>query len=164
MEPNPISTDPRAARANTFPWPPVLFVIVIAAAWWLGGRQPASWPGADDLAAQAIGRAFGITGIALVAWSIITLRRANTTVMPNGVSDALVTTGPYTRFRNPIYLGEVLILLSLAELTKNIWFVAAAAAFAILVTVLQILPEERHLQARFGDAYAGYRARSRRWI
>jgi protein-S-isoprenylcysteine O-methyltransferase Ste14 len=158
------SSDPRAQRANIFPWPPVLFVSVIAAAWWLGDASPLAWPGTDDAAARIIGRSFGIAGVVLVVWSIITLRRAKTTVMPHGVSDALVTTGPYTRFRNPIYLGEVLMLLSAAEMTKNLWFVAAGAAFAVLVTALQILPEERHLHARFGKSYADYRARSRRWI
>ncbi|MBK9078552.1 MAG: isoprenylcysteine carboxylmethyltransferase family protein [Hyphomicrobium sp.] len=164
MDHSPTSSDPRAARAGTFPWPPVLFVAVFAAAWWLGAAVPLFWPGMDDLAATLIGRGFGIAGIVLIAWSLIALNRANTTVMPHGVSDALVTTGPYTRFRNPIYLGEVLVLLSVAEFSKNIWFVVGAATFAILVTALQILPEERHLQARFGDAYTAYRARSRRWI
>ena len=44
------------------------------------------------------------------------------------------------------------------------WFVAAAAAFAALVTWLAILPEERHLERRFGKAYLDYKAKSRRWI
>jgi len=35
----------------------------------------------------------------------------------------------------------VLILLGIAEVTKNIWFVAAAVAFVFLVTWLAILPE-----------------------
>lgn len=164
MNSTPASIDDRAARANSFPWPPVLFVAAIASAWTMGAVLPVSWPGTDDLAARVIGIGFGLAGVALVAWAIIELRQGNTTVMPNGVSAALVTTGPYARFRNPIYLGEVLILLAVAELTKNVWFVAAAFAFAALVTFLQILPEERHLKARFGEAYVAYRARSRRWI
>ena len=57
-----------------------------------------------------------------------------------------------------------MILLGAAELTKNIWFVVCAALFAILVTVLAILPEERHLEARFGDDYREYKSRSRRWL
>lgn len=157
-------SEPSAARANSFPWPPVLFFALIAAAWTLGIYLPLTWPGTGDLAARVIGLGFGIAGLVLVAWAIATLMRAKTTVMPNGVSTALVTTGPYTRFRNPIYLGEVLLLLGAAELTWNVWFVAAAAAFAVAVTVLQILPEERHLSAQFGAGYDAYRARSRRWI
>jgi protein-S-isoprenylcysteine O-methyltransferase Ste14 len=32
------------------------------------------------------------------------------------------------------------------------------------VTALAIVPEERHLEAKFKDAYLDYKARSRRWI
>jgi protein-S-isoprenylcysteine O-methyltransferase Ste14 len=32
------------------------------------------------------------------------------------------------------------------------------------VLVLAILPEERHLEARFGDDYLEYKARTRRWF
>ena len=42
--------------------------------------------------------------------------------------------------------------------------VIAAAVFAALVTWLAILPEERHLEKRFGDAYRYYKSKSRRWI
>lgn len=157
-------TPPATERANTFPWPPVLFVAALAGAWLAAGALPISWPGVDDTPARVIGLGFGVAGVALIIAAILALRRHGTTVMPDGTSTALVTTGPYWRFRNPIYLGEVLLLLSLAEITKNIWFVAAAAAFAILVTVLQIVPEERHLEARFGDAYRDYKARSKRWV
>ena len=57
-----------------------------------------------------------------------------------------------------------LVLLGTAEITKSVWFVGAALIFAILVTILQIIPEERHLERQFGDAYLEYKARSRRWI
>lgn len=153
-----------ADRANTFPWPPVLFAGVIAAAWWLGRLVPLSWPGLDDMPARVVGLGFGAAGIALIASAIMTLRRHDTTVMPHGTSATLVTSGPYGYFRNPIYLGEVLILLTIAELTKNVWFAIGAGVFAIAVTLLQILPEERHLQARFGRAYLEYKRRTRRWV
>lgn len=153
-----------ADRANSFPWPPVLFAAAIIAAWALERAAPLAWPGVDDAAARAVGIALGLAGVALVGWAIATLRRHGTTIMPDQATTTLVASGPYWRFRNPIYLGEVLILLGVAELTKNIWFVAAAFAFAALVTWLQIVPEERHLAARFGDDYARYKAASRRWI
>ncbi|MEQ1670476.1 MAG: isoprenylcysteine carboxylmethyltransferase family protein [Hyphomicrobium sp.] len=160
---NQHTTSP-AARANVFPWPPVLFVAAVIAAWGMGSYWPLSWPGTNDLAARIIGLGFGVAGVALIASAIITLMRAKTTVMPHGASEHLVTSGPFKRFRNPIYLGEVLLLLSAAEISKNIWFVVAAAAFAVLVTQLQILSEERHLSAKFGAAYDAYRSHSRRWI
>ncbi len=152
------------ARANTFPWPPLLLGLAIAAACGFNRISPLAWPGLDDVPARIIAVGFGIIGIVLVVWSIIALQRAGTTVMPDGVSTVLVTSGPYARFRNPIYLGEVLLLLFFADWSKNFWFVVTALTFAVLVTALQIIPEERHLSAQFGDAYDAYRARSRRWI
>ena len=157
-------SDPAASRANSFPWPPVLLVIALIGTWLLGRIFPAAWPGVNDLPARAIGISFGIAGIGLAVWSIRALSRARTTVMPHGKSTALVTSGPYARFRNPIYIADVLILLCIAELTKNIWLVAAAVLFVPLVTVLQIIPEERHLAGQFGEAYDAYRAKTRRWI
>lgn len=153
-----------AERANTFPWPPVIFVAVLLAAWLMTHALPLALPGMDDTAQRAIGIGFGVVGLWLIAWAVITLMGHGTTVMPDRASTALVTSGPYALLRNPIYLGELLILLSLAELAKSSWFLIAAAAFAVLLTPLQIIPEERHLEARFGDAYRGYKARTRRWI
>jgi protein-S-isoprenylcysteine O-methyltransferase Ste14 len=85
-------------------------------------------------------------------------------VLPDVGATQLVTSGPYWRYRNPIYLADAMILLGAAELTKNIWLVAAAAVFAGLVTWLAILPEELHLERRFGQAYLDYKKKSRRWI
>lgn len=158
-------TPPASAdRPSSLPWPPILLVVLVAAAIVLGRLAPLTWPGLDDSLAHYIGLAFGAAGIVLVAWAIITLRAAGTTVRPDAGSSALVTTGPYWRFRNPLYLADCLILFGIAELTKNVWFVIAAVAFGFLVTWLAILPEEAYLERRFGRAYLDYKAKSRRWI
>lgn len=151
-------------RANNFPWPPVLLIVLIAAASLATRNWPLPWPGLNDSPAHWIGIGFGVAGVALIVWSIRTLTRNGTTFHPAGASSVLVTSGPFRRFRNPIYIGDVLVLLGTAEITKSVWFVGAALIFAILVTILQIIPEERHLERQFGDAYLEYKARSRRWI
>jgi protein-S-isoprenylcysteine O-methyltransferase Ste14 len=151
-------------RPSPIPWPPILLVAALLAAILLGRVVPLSWPGLDDTPARIVGLAIGAFGIALIAWAAWTMHQARTTILPHRGSDALVTSGPFWRFRNPIYLGDTMIILSLAELTKNIWYVPAGIAFALFVTFLAILPEERYLEARFGDAYRAYKARSRRWL
>jgi protein-S-isoprenylcysteine O-methyltransferase Ste14 len=157
------SSEP-ADRPSAVPWPPIILAGVVVAAVALGYLAPLSWPGTNDFAARTGGVAIGAVGIALLVWAIMTLRRHGTTVLPDVGATALVTDGPYRRFRNPIYLADAMILLGIAELTKNVWFVIAAAAFGALVTWLAILPEERHLERRFGKAYLDYKAKSRRWI
>ena len=156
-------TDP-ASQPASVPWPPILLALTVAGAWALGVAIPLGWPGVNDLPARIIGRGLGVAGLALAGWSIATLVHARTTVRPDRGASVLVTAGPYRRWRNPIYMADVLILLGLAELTHNIWFAVLAPVFAVAVTWLAILPEERHLEAKFGDDYRVYRDRSRRWI
>ena len=154
----------RPEAATRFPWPPVLFAAAIAAALLLTGLVPLPWPGLDDGPAHWIGIAFGAAGLIFVVWGFGTLIANRTTYLPNRSSTKLVTTGPFARFRNPIYLGELLLLLCGAEITKSIWFIVAALLFGVLVTALQIIPEERYLEATFGEDYLDYKAGSRRWI
>jgi protein-S-isoprenylcysteine O-methyltransferase Ste14 len=153
-----------AVAATTFPWPPVLFALAVVFAGVLTAVAPLPWPGLDDAPAHVIGIAFGVCGVVLIVSGFWALRAQRTTYLPHRPATTLVTTGPYIRFRNPIYLGEVLLLLYGAQLTLSIWFVAAALLFASAVTLLQIIPEERHLEAAFGEQYLAYKARSRRWI
>lgn len=151
-------------QPTRIPWPPLLLVAAFAAAWILHRQLPLPWPGLDDWPARAVGIGFGIVGVALIFWSIRTLQQHETTFLPHRQSDALVTSGPYRIVRNPIYLGDVFVLFGLAEISKNIWLVIAAIAFAAAVTWLSILPEEAHLEAHFGDKYREYKAKTRRWI
>ncbi|KAB2911883.1 MAG: isoprenylcysteine carboxylmethyltransferase family protein [Hyphomicrobiaceae bacterium] len=155
---------PEDTRPSSIPWPPILLVAAVGGAIVLGRIYPLSWPGLDDWPAQAVGYGIGAAGLALVAWGIVTLHRAGTNVRPDRGADRLITEGAFRFRRNPIYMGDVLILLGLAQVTGNIWFAILAPPFAVALLLLAILPEERHLEARFGQAYLDYKARTRRWF
>ncbi|MGF1650162.1 MAG: methyltransferase family protein [Hyphomicrobiaceae bacterium] len=158
-----MTVDP-TERPSRLPWPPILLALAVAGAL-IGQRLfPLPWPGTDDGPARVIGITFALGGLTLMVWAALTFRRHRTTILPHQGATRLITDGPFRRFRNPIYVADTMLLLGAAEFTKNIWFVAAAAAFVPLVTWLAILPEERHLKARFGDEYVSYMARSRRWL
>lgn len=152
------------ARPGAVPWPPILLFLAVAGAIVLGRFYPLPWPGLEDRAASLVGLGFGMAGVALLMWAAMTLRRHRTTILPHQGVTHLVTDGPYRWRRNPIYIGDVFLLFGVAELTRNVWFVILAFAFAGLVTLLQIIPEERHLEARFGQDWRDYAARTRRWI
>lgn len=148
----------------TRPWPPILLAAIIVGAIALGYLAPIVWPGVHDTAGHIAGLGLGVAGLALFAWAAWTLRCHGTTILPDKAADVLVTDGPFRFRRNPIYIAHVLILLGIAELTQNIWFAILAVPYIPLVTWLAVLPEERHLEARFGEAYRAYKARTRRWI
>ncbi len=153
-----------AEQPTRLPWPPILLIVVVAVAVLLGQVLPLPWPGLNDLPARVVGVGFGAGGVILLVAAILTLRRHGTTVQPNVGATTLVTTGPFSFFRNPIYLADVLILFGVAEITTNIWFVIGALVFGLLATWFAILPEERHLESRFGQAYLDYKAKTRRWL
>jgi protein-S-isoprenylcysteine O-methyltransferase Ste14 len=155
---------PAGARPSAVPWPPVLLVAAFVAGFALRRVYPLAWPGLDDRPARVIGYGMGIAGIVLMTWGLGTLLLARTNVWPHRRADQLVTAGPFRIWRNPIYMGEVLILLGLAQATLNIWLAILAPVFALAVYKLAILPEESHLEARFGDTYLDYKSRTRRWF
>jgi len=155
---------PQDMRPSAVPWPAVLLAAALAAGVLLGRLYPLPWPGLDDPAARLVGYGLGAAGLALMVWGALTLYRADTTVLPHKRVARLVTHGAFRFRRNPIYMGEVLLFLGLAQATGNIWLAIVAPLFAVAVLGLAILPEERHLEARFGDAYLDYKGRTRRWF
>ena len=155
---------PEVERPSPVAWPPLLLAVALGAAILLGRLYPLPWTGVNDLPAQIIGYGLGAIGVGLVAWGALTLYRTDTTVLAHKPAGRLVTHGAFGFRRNPIYMGEVLVFLGLAQATGNIWLAIVAPPLAALLLVLAILPEERHLEARFGDAYLDYKARTRRWF
>jgi protein-S-isoprenylcysteine O-methyltransferase Ste14 len=156
--------DLSARRPTAVPWPPMLLMGALGCGVLLGRVYPLSWPGLDDLPARIVGYGLGMAGLALTTWGVLTLVRARTNVLPHKAADRLITDGAYGFRRNPIYMGDVLMLLGLAQLTLNIWFAILAPPFALALYALAIRPEERHLEARFGEPYLDYKARTRRWF
>jgi protein-S-isoprenylcysteine O-methyltransferase Ste14 len=75
-----------------------------------------------------------------------------------------VTHGLYRISRNPMYVGSVLLLLGWAVYLSALLPFAGIAVFVAYITRFQIRPEERVLAALFGEAYANYAARVRRWL
>ncbi len=155
---------PHAFRATAVPWPPVVIAAGLVIGVLLRRYAPIAWPGMDDLPARAIGYGLGAAGVVLIGWGFLTLQRAGTTIWPNKRADRLVTEGAFRFRRNPIYMGEVLAFLGLAEVTHNIWFAILAPVLAVALYALAIRPEEQHLETRFGQAYLDYKERTRRWF
>jgi protein-S-isoprenylcysteine O-methyltransferase Ste14 len=146
-------------------YPPVFFAGGIAAGYALEWLRPLPL-GADALR-PAI-RAAGFAAIALWllfdGWALALLLRAGTSPNPMRPTTALVCAGPYRISRNPIYAGYVFLQVGIAFLAGSAWLLLTLVPVLFLLDRLVIQREERYLEATFGDAYRGYRARVRRWL
>jgi protein-S-isoprenylcysteine O-methyltransferase Ste14 len=105
-------------------------------------------------------------GLLIPLLGIFEFRRVGTTVNPMHPSSAsaLVTRGIYRWTRNPMYVGDVLLLLAVAVFFSNPLGLAGVVLFVLWMDLLQIPAEERALRERFGEAYEAYCARVRRWL
>lgn len=144
--------------------PPLVAVMCGLVIWLLAGTTPGV---VDPLGvAQPLAIVVAIMGLVLDSGGVLAFVKQKTTVNPIQINEAssLVSTGLYSISRNPMYLGMALLLTSL-----TIWVQAPAGLLGVgmfvgFITRFQIIPEERVLESKFGDAYITYKRRVRRWF
>jgi len=150
------------------PLPPAIYpLICVGSGYFLNKYIPLTAP--EFLTAEpAINDKFAavalISSLLLIAWSINTLRRHKTTLLPHKAVVTLVTSGPFQYSRNPIYLGFSLLLLAMFFSTLNVWLVIFLPLNIWLLQHYVIVPEEKHLKERFESDFQDYQSRVRRWI
>lgn len=144
--------------------PPLVVLASGAAGWAIAELTPDLTIGVTGQA--ALGLLVAALGVAVAASGILAFSKARTTVSPidPGAATALVVTGIYNYTRNPMYLGMAVMLLGWTIILGHPGGLVGAALFIAYIDRFQIRPEERALQALFGDAFTAYRARVRRWI
>jgi protein-S-isoprenylcysteine O-methyltransferase Ste14 len=71
----------------------------------------------------------------------------------------LVTGGPYSLIRHPIYSGVLLMMIGTAIGLTPVWWLVAAAAGTYFISSARA--EERFMTERFPDLYPAYRARTK---
>lgn len=142
--------------------PPPAVALATAAAMHALAR---AWPWGWGRTLAPIGILLAAAGAGLACWAIVAFRRAATTIHPlhPEAATALVTDGPNRWSRNPMYVGLLFVLAG-----WGVWLGSAAALLAVPLAWgwlrrFQVIPEERALEARFGDAYRAYRSRVGRW-
>lgn len=143
--------------------PPVVALIIAllmwnASAWWTVLEVP-TWRMPLVLLLVAVGAAFDLSGL----WAF---HRARTTVNPMkpGKTSSIVTNGVYRITRNPMYVGMALFLCAGAVMLWSPLALLGPLVFVVYISRFQIEPEERVLRERFGEVYADYCARVRRWL
>jgi protein-S-isoprenylcysteine O-methyltransferase Ste14 len=143
--------------------PPLAWGLAVIAGLALNWFVPLSFLPAD-LPAGWLGAIVFVFALALFAWAIVTITRADSNVPTNLPTTTLVESGPYRFTRNPIYLGMFLGLIGLAIAFDNLWLLMMLVPFALVIRYGVVAREEAYLERKFGDIYRGYCSRVRRWL
>jgi len=105
-------------------------------------------------------------GACIALLGVLEFRSAGTTVDPRtpNESESLVVKGVYRFTRNPMYLGFLLMLVAWGLFLGSVFAALLLPLFIVYMNRFQILPEERHMRALFGEAYNRYASQVRRWL
>ena len=152
-------------RALELKIPPLALVLLMAALMWLSARTAPTFtfviPRRNSIAV-----AIALLGAATSILGVVSFRRAGTTVNPltPAASSSLVRSGIYTRSRNPMYLGFLLLLLGWGIYLSNAVALLFIPVFVGYMNRFQIEPEENALRNRFGQEFDSFARNVRRWI
>lgn len=148
----------------SFPWPPFIYGLAIAAAFLLQAQVPLAVSETNVWIARGAGGVLIALAVVLDVWAMRTLLDCHTTILPNRCSTHLVTTGPYRYTRNPIYLGYTLATAGIGLALLNPWCLVTAMVAAGVTSIIAVRREELHLLSRFGIDFERYCHRTARWI
>ncbi len=142
--------------------PPLWLGIFIAMAWALDAWFPGWATGWAWL--RPVG--YGLVGLGLLAMALalIEFLRNHTTFVPRRVPTAFLQHGIYRFSRNPIYLGDALVLAGLILAWDVLPALLLVPLFMALIARRYIAGEEAGLEARFGAEFLAWKKRVRRWL
>jgi protein-S-isoprenylcysteine O-methyltransferase Ste14 len=143
--------------------PPVWLVGFIALAWGQARYFPMGLsfggPWADFLGGLLVGG-----GLLLMVLAVVEMRRHRTTIVPHNTPTTLVQSGIFRRSRNPIYLGDALILAGLILRFDAVLSLPLIPVFVWVVERRFVIPEENRMRREFRADFARYTQKVRRWI
>ncbi|MDQ2666093.1 MAG: isoprenylcysteine carboxylmethyltransferase family protein [Gemmatimonadota bacterium] len=146
--------------------PPPLWFAAGLLLGWAGDRYLVALPMSPAIASHvwSVGPLFIVAGVVLVAWGMVTFRRAGTAIVPNRPAARIVSSGPYRFTRNPMYTGLTLVYVGVSALLASWWPLLLLPVVLVVVFQFVIRREEAYLHSAFGDEYAAYCGRVGRWL
>ena len=92
------------------------------------------------------------------------LHTHQTTYVPDGEPEKLVTSGPFSFSRNPIYLGMAGILFATAFLMQSLSALLIPVLFVTIIQSTWIPHEEKKLAEIFNEEWKEYSAKTKKWL
>jgi len=135
----------------------VIIVILVRLKFFKGRHTVVS-----DPLLQGIGLALVVLGLALAVWARAYLGRNWGMPMTEKANPELVTTGPYSSIRHPIYTGLILAMAGTAVAVSLYLLIVAAALGGYFI--YSAVMEERYMAGIFPDTYPRYQQETKMLI
>ena len=116
-----------------------------------------SWPTEGELAfwIEFVGYFFLLIGLLIRMWSAL--------YVGGRKSKRLITEGPYSICRNPLYIGTFLLTIGAGLCFENPLMLFASLTLIVPAHLLVVRMEETHLEAIFAEEYRRYAGRVPRY-
>ena len=143
--------------------PPVWLAVFAALAWCQARYLPLglslAHPVTDLLGGLLIG-----AGLVLILLAAYEFRRHKTSIVPHLTPDTIIQSGVFSRSRNPIYLGDALILAGLILRWDAVLSLPFIPVFVWVIEKRFIVAEENRMRREFRADYGRYEQKVRRWL
>ena len=79
-------------------------------------------------------------------------------------AEDLVTEGIFNHCRNPLYVGNILMLAGVGILSNSLLYIIVFIPFFLFVYQAIVLAEEKFLRGKFGEKFNQYCKKANRWM
>lgn len=142
--------------------PPLLYVVAFFAG--VGLQRAVGLTVRIGQVVRILGIGLLSCGVLLALYSLATFFVARTTVVPFSAASKLVTWGPYRLTRNPMYVALILAYVGVTAMTSQVLALVFLPIPIVILRAIVIPFEEERMRKCFGEAYAQYCSRVRRWL
>jgi protein-S-isoprenylcysteine O-methyltransferase Ste14 len=145
--------------------PPPILLLIFGAVMWFVAKSAFAYPFSVPYA-LIIAIAVAAIGMSISVSALRQFSAVETTIDPLDPEAAttLVQSGIFSKTRNPMYVGLSLVLTAWVIWLESFGNVAILLLFIVVLTELQIKPEEAAMRKLFGDEYAAYSKKVGRWL
>ncbi|MDQ3936045.1 MAG: isoprenylcysteine carboxylmethyltransferase family protein [Actinomycetota bacterium] len=118
----------------------------------------------DGAAGHAVGVGLFLVGLLVTVAAQFAMGDSWRIGVDESERTALVTDGPFSLVRNPIFAGMLPVAIGLALLVPNAVAIAAAVALLVALEIQTRLVEEPYLLRTHGEEYRRYASRTGRFL
>lgn len=127
---------------------------------------PLNAPIFDYMVLKILGFFFLVIGLSVVinCTHALFIKPKQTMPSPAGAPKRFIVDGLYRNVRNPMYIGDFMVILSIFCLFGHLLLIVYLILAIVFVHLAVIVKEEKELERSFGADYLAYKKHVKRWM